>query len=95
MFCFWLLGCTGTTATTTTTTTASDTATSADIQALFNVSCSDNGLTVSIYRGRDYSWWMGMAVTDPREDLWSGEDCHNGDTVDGTCLLYTSDAADE
>lgn len=88
MFCFWMLSaCTGTTQSTTGAVT--DTTDESELTAFFSVSCDDDSLNVTIYRGRNHSWWMGMAVTDAGEDLWSGEDCFLGDTTDsGDEVLY-------
>ena len=88
MFCFWLLGaCTGPTQGTTS--TATDTIDEEGLSVFFSVTCDEDGLDVTIYRGREHSWWMGMAVTDAREDVWTGEDCFLGDTTDsGDEVLY-------
>ena len=88
MFCFWLLAaCTGTTQSTTG--PAADDVEEGGLSAFFNVTCDEDSLDVTIYRGREHSWWMGMAVTDAREEVWTGEDCYRGDTTDsGEEVLY-------
>ena len=79
--------CNGTT--TAPVTTIDDTSPDSSLSGLFSVSCDEDSLDISIYRSRDRSWWMGVAVTDPREDdPWTGEDCHRGDTLDGESYLY-------
>ncbi|MFT5680145.1 MAG: hypothetical protein ACI8RZ_001050 [Myxococcota bacterium] len=87
--CFWLVtACNGTTNTTNTTTVTDTGSDTSALQSTFSVSCDEDSLDVSIYRGRDQSWWMGMAVTDPRAEVWTGEDCFIGDTLDGEAVLY-------
>jgi hypothetical protein len=93
--CFWLLaGCSGTTTTTTTTTGPDTGPDTLPLSSLFNVTCDEDSLNVSIYRGRGQSWWMGMAVTDPREEVWTGEDCYHGDTVEGVEVRYCHPLSD-
>ena len=86
---FWsVTACTGPSTNTSTSTNPDTSADPSTLQSSFGVSCDADSLNVNVYRGREQSWWMGVAVTDPREDIWTGEDCFNGDTLDGETLLY-------
>ena len=50
----------------------------------FHVSWQSDLLFVRISQGEEGSWWFGIAETDPTlADPWTGEDCHNGDSLDG------------
>ena len=54
----------------------------------FHVSWQRDLLFVQVSQGEDGSWWFGIAETAATlEDPWTGEDCHNGDILNGTTSI--------